>query len=85
MISLNDYLYMTKKYPFLAFTFKGRIKSLIRAEEKFNAYILEYIYEYYKTNGKYPNDAEIKNKLNCFRDLIAQMLYGAAASYEGYG
>ena len=65
------YLYMTKKFPFLAFTFKGRIKSLIRAEEKFNAYILEYIYEYYKTNRKYPNDAEIKNKLNCFRDLIA--------------
>ena len=31
------YLYMTQKYPFLAFTFKGRIKSLIRAEEKFNA------------------------------------------------
>ena len=37
------YLYMTQKYPFLAFTFKGRIKSLIRAEEKFNGYILEYI------------------------------------------
>ena len=26
------YMYMTEKYPFLAFTFKGRIKSLIRAE-----------------------------------------------------
>lgn len=36
------------KYPILAFTFKGRIKSLIRAEEKFNGYILEYIYGYYK-------------------------------------
>ena len=34
------YHYMTPKYPFLAFTFKGRIKSLIRAEEKFNGYIL---------------------------------------------
>ena len=42
------YKYMTQKYPFLAFTFKGRIKSLIRAEEKFNAYILEYIYNYFK-------------------------------------
>ena len=30
------YKYMAKEYPFLAFTFKGRIKSLIRAEEKFN-------------------------------------------------
>ena len=65
------YLYMTQKYPFLAFTFKGRIKSLIRAEEKFNRYILEYIYEYYSDNGKYPSEVEIKNNLNCFRDLIA--------------
>ena len=65
------YLYMTKKYPFLAFTFKGRIKSLIRAEEKFNGYILEYIYKYYKEKGRYPSEAEIKNNLNCFRDLIA--------------
>ena len=65
------YHYMTQKYPFLAFTFKGRIKSLIRAEEKFNGYILEYIYSYYKENGSYPTEAQIKNNLNCFRDLIA--------------
>ncbi|MBR1507947.1 MAG: guanosine polyphosphate pyrophosphohydrolase [Eubacterium sp.] len=65
------YMYMAKKYPFLAFTFKGRIKSLIRAEEKFNGYILEYIHDYYIANGKYPNETEIKNNLNCFRDLIA--------------
>ncbi len=65
------YLYMTQKYPFLAFTFKGRIKSLIRAEEKFNGYILEYIYDYFKENGRYPDDAQIKNNLNFFRDLIA--------------
>ncbi len=65
------YLYMTQKYPFLAFTFKGRIKSLIRAEEKFNGYILEYIYDYYKENGAYPSEAQIKNGLNFFRDLIA--------------
>ncbi len=65
------YMYMANKYPFLAFTFKGRIKSLIRAEEKFNGYILEYIHDYYMANGKYPNEAEIKNNLNCFRDLIA--------------
>lgn len=65
------YKYMTQQYPFLAFTFKGRIKSLIRAEEKFNGYILEYIYDYYKANGRYPNEAEIKKELKCFRDLIA--------------
>ena len=65
------YKYMTREYPFLAFTFKGRIKSLIRAEEKFNGYILEYIYDYYEKNGKYPSEAEIKSNLICFRDLIA--------------
>ena len=41
------YKYMAKEYPYLAFTFKGRIKSLIRAEQKFNSYVVEYIYHYY--------------------------------------
>lgn len=65
------YKYMANEYPYLAFTFKGRIKSLIRAEEKFNGYIVEYIYDYYKEHGLYPSVPELKNKLNCFRDLIA--------------
>ena len=57
------YKYMTKEYPYLAFTVKGRIKSLIRAEEKFNGYVVEYIYDYYRKNGTYPSVAELKNKL----------------------
>lgn len=65
------YKYMTQEYPFLAFTVKGRIKSLIRAEEKFNGYIVEYIYDYYSKHGTYPPIAELKNRLSCFRDLIA--------------
>ena len=65
------YKYMAHEYPFLAFTFKGRIKSLIRAEEKFNGYIVEYIYDYYSKHGTYPPIAELKNRLSCFRDLIA--------------
>ena len=65
------YKYMSKEYPFLAFTFKGRIKSLIRAEEKFNGYVVEYIYDYYTEHGTYPPLAKLKNKLNCFRDFIA--------------
>ena len=40
------YKYMAQEYPYLSFTFKGRIKSLIRAEGKFNGYIVEYIYDY---------------------------------------
>ena len=64
------YKYMTQKYPFLAFTFKGRIKSLIRAEEKINGYILEYIYDYYQKHSRYPNEAEIKSNLTCFREIF---------------
>lgn len=65
------YKYMIEEYPFLAFTFKGRIKSLIRAEEKINGYIVEYISDYYKENGEFPSEALIKNQLMCFRDIIA--------------
>lgn len=65
------YKYMAEKYPYLAFTFKGRIKSLIRAEEKFNGKIIQYIYDYYKENKSFPSTAEIKSKLTRFRDLIA--------------
>ncbi len=65
------YKYMAQEYPFLSFTFKGRIKSLIRAEAKFNGYVVEYIYDYYSEHGKYPSVSELKERLNCFRDLIA--------------
>jgi hypothetical protein len=65
------YKLMANDYPFLAFTFKGRIKSLIRAESKFNGYIVEYIYDYYMEHGNYPSLPELKNCLSCFRDLIA--------------
>ena len=69
------YKYMAHEYPFLAFTFKGRIKSLIRAEEKFDGYVVEYIYDYYRENGTYPSVAELKNKLSCFRDLLLTGLW----------
>lgn len=65
------YKLMAKEYPFLAFTFKGRIKSVIRVEEKFNGYILTYFYDYYKQYGKYPELEPLKNKLTNFKDLVA--------------
>ena len=65
------YKAMAKEYPYLAFTFKGRIKSLIRAEEKFNGYIVEQVYEHYKEQGAFPTTQELTEKLSCFRDLIA--------------
>ncbi len=65
------YKYMAETYPFLAFTYKGRIKSLIRAEEKFNGKIVSYIYDYYTQHGNFPGIPELKTKLERFRDLIA--------------
>lgn len=68
---LEFYKFMTQQYPFLAFTLRGRIKSLIRAEEKFNGYIVNFIFDYYKTHNDFPSVALIKEKLNGLRDLIA--------------
>lgn len=65
------YKFMATEYPHLAFAFKGRIKSLIRAEAKFNGYVVEYISDFYNVHGAYPTLPELKNKLSCFRDLIA--------------
>lgn len=44
---------------------------MIRAEEKFNGYIVETIYDHYKESGTYPTLEELKGRLSCFRDLIA--------------
>ena len=65
------YKIMALEYPFLAFTFKGRIKSLIRTEEKYNGYIVNYIYDYYIKNGVFPTVPQIKDRLSQFRDLVA--------------
>ena len=65
------YKYMTETYPDLAFTFKGRIKSLIRAEAKFNGQIVSYIYDYHRKNREYPSAAQIKERLSGMKDLIA--------------
>jgi len=65
------YKYMATEYPYLAFIFRGRIKSLIRAEEKFNGYISSYIYNYYISKGSFPTFPEIEDQVNHFRDLIA--------------
>lgn len=65
------YKYMTEAYPDLAFTFSGRIKSLIRAEAKFNGQIVSFIYEYHKEHKDYPSVAQIKERLSAGKDLIA--------------
>lgn len=65
------YKHLAEVYPFLAFTFKGRIKSLIRTEEKFNGYVVECIYDYYLEHGTYPDIEELTKRVSRFHDLIA--------------
>ncbi len=65
------YKFMADKYPYLAFTFKGRIKSLVRLEEKINGNVVEYIYDYHRKTGEYPSEVDIKNRISRIKDLIA--------------
>ncbi|MBR3040170.1 MAG: guanosine polyphosphate pyrophosphohydrolase [Lachnospiraceae bacterium] len=65
------YKYLADRYPFLAFTFKGRIKSLIRLEEKINGNIVEFIHNYYCTTGEFPSETDIKKQIGRIKDLIA--------------
>lgn len=51
------------RYSFLAFTFKGRIKSLIRFEEKINGKIVGFIYDYRHSPTWY-NDRDYEGRRN---------------------
>lgn len=62
---------LAERYPEIAFSMRGRIKSLIRAESKFNGVVVQYTTQYYKRTGTFPTTNEIMANLNCFRDLIA--------------
>ena len=68
---MEFYKYMTEEYPFLAFTFRGRIKSLIRTEEKYNGYIVSCVYDAFRKGQDYPTATVLKKRLRHFRDLIA--------------
>ena len=65
------YRLMANKYPYLAFTFRGRIKYLIRAEEKFNGYVVEDASDVYEREHRFPDPEEIRSFVERFRDLIA--------------
>ena len=65
------YKYMADHYGLYAFTFRGRIKSLIRTEEKFNAYIVNGIYRYHAKHGTYPPVSMLREQIGRFKDLIA--------------
>ncbi len=68
---IEFYKFMAEKYPYLAFTFKGRIKSLVRAEEKFNRNLVVFINEYYEENGCFPEPAQMRDSVSDIKDIIA--------------
>lgn len=65
------YMYMVNKYPYLAFSFKGRIKSLIRAEEKFNRKLVTCYTSQYESDGSIIDDETAASTAISVRDLIA--------------
>lgn len=72
------YKHMVEEYPHLAFVFKGRIKSLIRAEEKFNRNLIEAAEQHYSSEEDYAEpgalqrmEAQALESLHDVHDLIA--------------
>lgn len=59
------------KYSDITLTICGRIKSIVRLEEKFNGYIIEFCSNYYHKYKTFPSDEEMSKYLQRFRDLIA--------------
>ena len=59
------------KYSDITLTICGRIKSIVRVEEKFNGYIIEFCSNYYHKYGAFPSEEEMSKYLKKFRDLIA--------------
>lgn len=63
--------YISDNYPEVSFTFSGRIKSLIRLEEKFNRYICMCIEKEYKASKTFPEEEKIVDYLQRYRDIVA--------------
>ena len=59
------------KYSDITLTICGRIKSIVRLEEKFNGYIIEFCSSYYHKYGSFPSEEDMSKYLQRFRDLIA--------------
>ena len=59
------------KYSDITLTISGRIKSIIRVEQKFNGYIIEFCSNYYHKYKTFPSEEEMSKYLQRFRDLIA--------------
>ena len=55
----------------ITLTIRGRIKSIVRLEEKFNGYVMEYCSQYYSKHQEFPTEAMVVKYLGRIRDIIA--------------
>ena len=62
---------IASQYSDITLTICGRIKSIVRLEEKFNGYIIKFCSGYYKKNKRFPAEEEMSEYLQRFKDLIA--------------
>lgn len=59
------------QYSDITLTISGRIKSIVRLEEKFNGYIIEFCSNFYRNYNCFPSEDEMSEYLQRFKDLIA--------------
>ena len=59
------------RHPECCFALRGRLKSLVRLENKFNASVQEFIINYIKEKGERPSVKMIIKNLNRLYDVIA--------------
>ena len=59
------------KYPRVTFILKGRIKSMVRFEEKFLGYVIDSCNTFYKNRKRVPTDEETANYLQRYKDIVA--------------
>lgn len=62
---------VSSNHPDFCFALRGRLKSLFRVENKFNAYIQDFIIDYISKHGKNPSISMIIKYMNRFCDIIA--------------
>ena len=62
---------IVSQYSDITLTVTGRIKSIVRLEEKFNGYIIEFCSNFYRSHNCFPSEEEMSEYLQRFKDLIA--------------
>lgn len=75
-----DEIYRSKDE--FSFAMRGRIKSLIRLENKFNDYVQSFINDNIIKNGKIPTQRDVVKHLERFRDIVAYRFILEAKNHD---